>query len=258
MEERITSAQNPLARRLRSLADAKTRKRERACLVEGEVMIGEALQSGMKPLEALFESETPLMRRLLGLGAVVKTANESVIKSVCETVSPQGCCASFAINDNKPIPPAARLLVALDGVQDPGNLGTILRTMDAAGFEGALLSPVCADVYSPKVQRAAMGSAFRVPTARAEDLPETLKHFRDQGFRLVISALDGNDLYRASILDSDRLILVIGNEARGVCEEIKALSDLRLKIPMRGAAESLNAAVAAGILMYELTRPHIV
>ena len=252
--EKLTSVQNPMAKRLKSLNDSKARRRERACLVEGEVMIGEALSSGLKPLEALFEEETALCAQLLSRGAQVRLCARGVLESVCDTVSPQGCCASFSLAEEMPISPDARLLLALDGVQDPGNMGTILRTMDAAGFEGAYLSELCADVYSPKVQRSAMGSAFRVPTQRV-NLPEKARALKAQGVRLVVSDLNGQNLYESRFSPDDRLLLVIGNEARGVSEEMKILSDVRVKIPMRGRAESLNAAVAAGILMYELTRP---
>ena len=252
--EKLTSVQNPMIRRLKSLNDSKVRKKEHACLVEGEVMIGEALASGLKPLEAIFEKATALGARLHAQGVQVRLCSRNVLESVCETVSPQGCCASFSIPEAATIHPSAHLLVALDGVQDPGNMGTILRTMDAAGFEGAYLSGLCADVYSPKVQRSAMGSAFRIPTQRV-DLPETARKLKAQGYQLFVSDLDGKDLYESSFSSEDGLLLVIGNEAKGVSEEMKALSDHRVKIPMRGRAESLNAAVAAGILMYELTRP---
>ncbi len=251
--EKITSAQNPAAKRLKSLHDARIRRRENACLVEGEVMIREALESGLLPLEALFETETPLCAVLSAQGVQVRLCSRNVLESVTDTVTPQGCCAAFRLPEQAAIPQGAGRLIALDGVQDPGNLGTILRTMDAAGFEGAYLSELCADVYSPKVQRSAMGSAFRVPTDRVA-LPEKAKDLKRQGFKLVISDLQGSDLYESRFSAGDRLLLVIGNEARGVSEEMKALSDIRVKIPMRGRAESLNAAVAAGILMYELTR----
>lgn len=252
--EKITSAANPAVRRLKALNDAKTRRREGRCLVEGEVMIKEALDSGLTPAEALFTEQTPLMEKLLSLGCEVRLCSESALKSACDTVSPQGCCASFSFDGAGRIPPDAGRLVALDGVQDPGNLGTILRTMDAAGFQGAYLSEQCADVYSPKVQRSAMGSAFRVPTQRA-DLPEKLSELKRNGFRLVLSLLDGKELYDCDFSREDRIVLVVGNEAAGISEAVRRLGDTAVRIPMRGRAESLNAAVAAGILMYELTRP---
>ena len=252
--EKITSASNPLVKRLRGLAEAKNRKKERAFPVEGEVMIDEALKSGLVPLFGLFEHASPLIETLLSAGASIKLCDRAAIESACDTKTPQGCCVAFTLPENGEVPKDARRLIALDDVQDPGNLGTILRTADAAGFEGALLGERCADPYSPKVQRAAMGSGFRVKTQRV-NLPEALKEQRAHGAKIVISALDGTDLYsHAPFLADDRLILVIGNEARGVSDEVTRLADISLKIPMRGRAESLNAAVAAGILMYELTK----
>jgi TrmH family RNA methyltransferase len=252
--EKITSAANPAVKRLKALSDAKGRKEQGAFLVEGEVMVREALASGLNPLEALFEAETPLSGELAGHGALVRLCDRHILETVCDTRSPQGCCAAFTLPDGPAIPQNASRLLALDGVQDPGNLGTILRTADAAGFEGAYLSPLCADVYSPKVQRAAMGSGFRVPALRCL-LEETLTRLKAEGWQIAVSALDGLNLYEnEKALSGDKLILVIGNEARGVSPGVQKLSDIRIKIPMRGKAESLNAAVAAGILMYELTK----
>ena len=145
-------------------------------------------------------------------------------------------------------------IVALDAVQDPGNVGTIWRTADAAGFDAVIFGEGCADAYSPKVQRAAMGSGFRVPAVHM-NLKETLPLYTLNGASLIVSALDGSDLYARAPIPGDKpMILVIGNEAKGVSKEVQSLSNVRLKIPMRGGAESLNAAVAAGILMYELTK----
>ena len=117
---------------------------------------------------------------------------------------------------------------------------------------GMLLSPCCADVFSPKVQRSAMGSGFRVGVWIGE-LPAALRALQAQGYRIVASSLQGAPFYEAQ-LPRERFVLVIGNEARGVSDEVMELADVRLKLPMRGGAESLNAAVAAGIMMYELTR----
>ena len=247
--EKITSAANPAVKRLKTLLDAKGRKAENAFLVEGEVMIREALSCGLKPLEAFSENETELP------GVPVRLCSRNVLEAISDTKTPQGIIAAFELPERIQLPQNAKRLLALDGVQDPGNIGTILRTADASGFEGVLAGQRSADVYSPKVQRAAMGSGFRVPVESC-DLPQILAKYRAQGYKLVISALDGVDLYQNKAdYRNQRLILVIGNEARGVSPEVQALADIKLKIPMRGRAESLNAAVAAGILMYELTRP---
>ena len=253
--ESVTSSSNAAVKRLRALNESKGRKSAGAFLVEGEVMIREALQSGLAPLEALSELESPLCALLSERGALVRLCPRHVMESVCDTKTPQGVCCAFALPENGGVPADARRLLALDGVQDPGNMGTILRTADAAGFEGAYLSPLCADVYSPKVQRAAMGSGFRVPSVR-EDLPEALKRLKNAGFTVIGSALDGLPVYEhAELSRLPKIVLVIGNEAKGISDAVRRASDISVKLPMRGRAESLNAAVAAGILMYELTRP---
>ena len=250
----ITSAANPLVKRLRSLRDAKGREASGEFLVEGEVMIREALSCGLIPSDALAEEEGALTEALLRAGAKVRLAKRCAIEAACDTKTPQGVCAAFRMPRGTRVPENARRIVALDGVQDPGNVGTILRTADAAGFDAVLMTPECADPYSPKVQRASMGSGFRVPVAAAV-FPEALRGFQKEGFRVIVSALDGAPLYsRAPGTDGERLILVVGNEARGVSRPVQAIADEKIKIPMRGRAESLNAAVAAGILMYELTR----
>ncbi len=252
--ERITSASNPAVKRLKALREAKARQESGLFLVEGEVMLREALSCGLKPAEALAEEESALTDELARAGASVHLAVRAAIEAACDTKTPQGVCASFTMPRRASIPSGARRLVALDGVQDPGNLGTIWRTADAAGFDALLLGAGCADPWSPKVQRASMGSGFRVPAVSGE-MPLLLSRARADGFRVVVSALDGAPLYaRTQPRPGERLVLVVGNEARGVSPEVQQMADVRLKIPMRGGAESLNAAVAAGILMYELTK----
>jgi len=251
--DKITSTSNPLIKRLRALKDAKARRETGLFLVEGEVMIREALKCGLKPEEALFEEESRLSEELTKAGAKVFGASRSAIESACDTKTPQGVCASFHMPQSRNPGETAKRIVALDGVQDPGNVGTIWRTADAAGFDALLIGRGCADPYSPKVQRAAMGSGFRVPAQECV-LTETLEGYKTRGFSIITSALDGDGLYQRRASDSERFVLIIGNEAKGVSKEVQEMSSVKLKIPMRGGAESLNAAVAAGILMYELTR----
>ena len=252
--EKITSTQNPLIRSLKALKDAKERAKTGLFLVEGEVMIKEALKCGLAPKEALFENESPLMDALKKAGANVHLCSRSALEAATDTKTPQGSVCAFTMPRKTSLPENAMKIVALDAVQDPGNVGTIWRTADAAGFDAVIFGEDCADAYSPKVQRAAMGSGCRVPAVHM-NLKEKLPFYVTSGASLIVSALDGSDLYaRKPINKEEPMILVIGNEAKGVSREVQALSNVRLKIPMRGGAESLNAAVAAGILMYELTK----
>ena len=252
--DKITSAKNPMATRLRSLRERKGREASGCFLVEGEVMIREAMKCGLKPREALAEEGfVPLAGALEAAGARVCVAPRSLLESVCDTRTPQGVCAAFDMPRALPLDEAPARIVALDGVQDPGNVGTIWRTADAAGLGGLLLGAGCADPLSPKVQRAAMGSGFRVPFIETDDLPGALAALRARGRRVLASDLHGGDFY-ARPDPGDRWILVIGSEARGISDATRRAADALVKLPMRGGAESLNAAVAAGIMMYELMK----
>ena len=162
-----------------------------------------------------------------------------------------------SLPQSAPIPktslPTGRKLVAMDGVQDPGNVGTIIRTADCAGIEGVILSEQCADIFSPKVLRATMGSIFRMPMLVTGDLPGTLQGLIENGYSVMSSQLDGEPFYSRSNV-GEKYCLVIGSEGNGVSEPVRALATHKVRLPMRGGAESLNAAIAAGIMMYDLTR----
>ena len=255
--DKISSLKNPLVKALRALKDRAARLEQGRFLVEGPVMLREALSSGLRPQCAFFDQDRPdpdLLASLAEAGARLYAVPSQVLEAVCPTRTPQGVCCAFGLPASAPLEGLGDRITALDGVQDPGNLGTIWRTADAAGFTGLLLGPGCADPLGPKAQRAAMGSGFRLPYCQAPDLPAALQAAVREGYEVVVSALDGRDIYQQPPLGK-RFILVVGSEAHGVSAPVKALASRRLKLPMRGGAESLNAAVAAGILMYELTRP---
>ena len=252
--ERITSMKNPVVKGLRSLRDRKGREESGRFLVEGEVMLREALKCGLTIRDALAEEAcAPFARELKDLGARVFIVPRDLLEAACDTRTPQGVCASFDMPVPLSLQDAPARIVALDGVQDPGNVGTIWRTADAAGFGGLLLGAGCADPLSPKVQRAAMGSGFRVPFMLTEGLPGALGELRARGWTVLASDLRGDDFYRRPD-PGKRFVLVIGSEARGISDATRAAADALVKLPMRGGAESLNAAVAAGIMMYELMR----
>ena len=144
------------------------------------------------------------------------------------------------------------IIVALDDIQDPGNLGTILRTVDSIGLTQIIISKGTADVYNPKVIRSSMGAIFRVKVIESENLEQTLLEIKKHKFELLVTSLQT----KKSVYDIKykKKIIVIGNEANGVSKEIQELSDYKIKIPMLGKTESLNASVATGIILYEYVR----
>ena len=141
-------------------------------------------------------------------------------------------------------------LVVLDNLQDPGNLGTIFRTAEAAGVTGILLSKDCVDVYNPKVIRSTMGAVFRMPFLYVEDLPEKIKELQKENIKTYAAHLRGENAYDEEDYTTGCAFL-IGNESKGLSEQITAMADCLVKIPMEGQLESLNAAVSAALLMYE-------
>ena len=249
MTEHITSLKNPKILAWKALKDRKGRKESGYFLVEGRKMVEEALASCF-PVETILVDERRSGEFPLPAGVPAYALPEHVLAAICDTKTPQGIAA--VVRMAPPIRLGSRL-VAMDGVQDPGNVGTIIRTADAAGFDGVLLSAQCADVFSPKVLRATMGSVFRMAVQVADDLPAALEKLRGEGCSIISSQLDGAPFYHREPV-GERYVLVIGSEGNGVTEEVKALATHRVRLPMRGGAESLNAAVAAGIMMYELTR----
>lgn len=249
MMEHITSLKNQKVAIWKSLKDRKGRREHGCFLVEGRKMVEEALASAF-PVEAVLADADRLAEFTLPADVPVFTMSAHVLAAVCDTKTPQGIAAIVRMTE---VALSGSRFVAMDGVQDPGNVGTIIRTADAAGFDGVILSGQCADVFSPKVLRATMGSIFRMGVRVTENLPELLAQMAAEGASVLSSQLDGEPFYRRTPL-KERFVLVIGSEGNGVTDAVKAVATHKVKLPMRGGAESLNAAVAAGIMMYELTR----
>ena len=249
MLEHITSLKNTKVTTWKSLKDRKGRKETGCFLVEGRKMVEEALASAF-PVEAILVDADCAAEFTLPANVLAFTMPSHVLAAVCDTKTPQGIAAVVRMVE---VPLTGKRLVAMDGVQDPGNVGTIVRTADAAGFDGVLLSSQCADVFSPKVLRATMGSIFRMGIRVTDDLPGVLSQMVQEGASVLSSQLDGEPFYQRSPMN-ERFVLVIGSEGNGVTDAVKTIATHRVKLPMRGGAESLNAAVAAGIMMYELTR----
>lgn len=231
------------------MTNKKARDEQGLHFIEGEKVIGEALQFGCAITDAFIEEgHVVLQDALCAHGARVHVVSRGVMESLAETQTPQWVCACVKTPDVKP-PSAypAGLIVALDAVQDPGNLGTILRTADAMGACGILLGSGCADPFAPKTLRAAMGSTYHLPVWKGE-LCDELKRLKQAGFPLVCGHLSG-----AAALPQlqDRCVLVIGNEGHGASAEVASLC-CGYRLSMYGRAESLNASIAAGIMLYQI------
>ena len=254
----IDSPKNPLIQDLRRLERTRERREQNLFLAEGEKMTREAVSCGLARMVLVSrgkeERYAPLLSAAQAAGAECFSVSENIIAVLSSAKTPQGVLAAAEI-PKQPAALTGKKVLALDGVQDPGNVGTMIRTADAAGMDAVLLGCGCADPFGAKAARASMGSLFRMPlffASEEEPLPRILGDKRALGYAVVSSELGGVDFYTGC--PSPPLILVIGSEGNGVSEEVSAAATHRLALPMRGGAESLNAAVAAGIMMYEAVR----
>ena len=248
--ECITSRRNPLITRLRRLGtDKKARRAEGLFLCEGDKLVGEALRWGAQ-VELLAAAEgTPTPADLPAHTQVVELPAE-LLAYVSTVDTPQNMlalCRTPALTPPEALSPGRYLV--LDGVQDPGNVGTIWRTADAFGAEGLFLLPGCAEPFSPKTVRATMGACFRLSVGAAE-VDGLRALLARAGMPLYATALrsDTSDVREIPL---DRAAVVIGSEGRGVSQAVLDTCEKTLKIPMRERCESLNAAAAAAVVLWE-------
>ena len=250
----ITSLKNPAVQDARALAAAKERSRQRAFLLDGEHMVGEGLHMRPEDVRTVFVDERRVEQfaELIALAkGEVYSVPEHVLSAISQVKTPQGIAAVCALPERRKLSEMGDRLILLENVQDPGNVGTVLRTLDAAGFDGCIFTPGCADPFGPKTLRATMGSAFRVPMCTVPDAPLAARELAGSGYAVIGAALDGEPFYERGKLP-EKLCVIIGNEGQGMTRETLAECTHRYRLPMRGGAESLNAAVAAAIFMYEL------
>ncbi len=244
--ERITSRTNPRIQRARSLRESKYRKETGCHFVEGDKLVREAMASGVA-LETVFVRE--------GYAGPVAFPCETVLVTdgVMDALSTAGTPQSLCAVAKTPLLSVPRSLTGtvllLEDVQDPGNVGTLIRTADALGAGAVFLSPRCADPYSPKTLRASMGSVYHLPVF-VTDIPAALRDLDAQGYTCLCGHLRGSEKLP---LKTAKMALLVGNEGNGVTDEAAALC-YPYRLPMPGKAESLNAAVFGAILLYELMR----
>ncbi len=261
----ITSTKNQKIINLRKLSQRKHRRAQNQFVVEGLQLLGMALDGGHTPLDVFFCAEDfagdtapTLLRQLRDAGGALQPVSQAVMRAISERDAPQGIVATFplfetpveAILDPGTTP---ALLVVLDRLQDPGNLGTLIRTADAVSAGGVILLEPCVDPFDPKTVRGSMGSLFTVPLVRAPEPAALFDVVRQHGYKIT-----GADGYQGKLAWAPnskalagRVALVLGNEARGLSLDVRARLTHWVRLPLLGQAESLNVAVAGGVLMYQ-------
>ncbi len=256
-----TRSQSRQYKEWKKLNTKKYRNRTQRFLIEGVKMIDEAITWGGKIESILYSKKLfevnggeNLYRKVLEKGLYLIELDHHLLKGICNTQNPQGIVGiieqmDYSLEDI--IKNDVGTIILLNELQDPGNLGTIVRTADAAGVDGVVLSKGCVDLYNDKVLRATMGSIFHLPIIYNVEMEECILRLKREGYQVIGTGLN-TDLYYQDIEYLPRKALVIGNEAHGLSNEMIHLCTDIVKIPIVGHAESLNAAIAAGILMYKL------
>lgn len=258
----ITSKDNEFVKQVKKLKEKKYREEYGEFIVEGIKMLQEAILENAKIKQIVVcedcKNSGGIPQELLYEIAKYDCVyvNEKVFTQMTDVSNPQGILAIIDKSGNKEaqIDYKADLILVLDNIQDPGNMGTILRTADSIDLKQILVSKGSSDVYNPKVVRSTMGAIFRVKVIECEDLVKTVKELKKHKINVYATDLKTDK----SIYDVDykKSAIVIGNEANGVSNEILEESSQRIKIPMLGKTESLNAAVATSIILYEAVRPN--
>ncbi|MCL2355103.1 MAG: RNA methyltransferase [Oscillospiraceae bacterium] len=258
----ITSKDNEQIKYIRKLKDKKARDVRGEFFIEGMKLIREAIEENadIKTIVICDDCVKAGEISKKELYAIAKYnciyASENVFHNIADVQTPQGILAVVGKGEPKEeIKYDEDIIVVLDDVQDPGNMGTILRTMDSIGLKQVVASKGCVDIYNPKVVRATMGAIFRVNVMESDDLKETIKDLKKRKIQIVATSPNTQD----TIYDVKykKTAIVVGNESNGISEEVMALADKKVKIPMLGRAESLNASVATGITLYEYVRQRL-
>ena len=257
--QQITSKENKLIKHIIKLKEKKYRKEYNEYIIEGVKIVEEAIQEKAKIKQIIISEEainSELVQKHLKEDLTkieYIQVPESIFKLISEVERPQGVLAVIEKEENgENIDLEQEIILALDDLQNPGNLGTIIRTLDSVGLKQILISKGTTDPYNSKVIRSTMGAIFRVKIVECENLKETLKKLQNNNFKIMVTDLNTEK----SIYDINlqKNVIVIGNEANGVSEEIKSIADIRAIIPMFGKTESLNASIATGVILYEYVR----
>lgn len=262
----ITSTSNQQMKNVSALMKkSKERKNSKTFVVEGPRMVVEAPVEKLKAVYVAegFENNKEngtLLRELKDkcdkANAIYEVVADNVFKSVSDTQTPQGIMAVVSMPEyglEQLLNGDNTHLLILESIQDPGNLGTMVRTGEGAGITGVIMNKTTVDLFNPKTIRSTMGSIYRVPFFITDDLAETMKELQEKGIALYAAHLKGEHAYDEEDY-TGACGFLIGNEGNGLSDEIANLADTYIKIPMEGQVESLNAAISATLLMYETNR----
>lgn len=267
----ISSKDNEQIKAIKKLKEKKYRDETNEYIVEGIKLVKEAIEEkvNIKTIVICEDCEEESLKNAtkpsnqIEQGLLYEIAKyeciyvtKKIFNMLSEVQTPQGILAVVEKGDSiENINYSEDIILALDGIQDPGNLGTILRTADSANLKQIILSENSADPYNPKVVRSTMGAIFRMNIIKTENLAKTLQMIKKHKFEIVATSLDTEKSIYS--INYNKKVIIIGNEANGVSKEIQDLSDEKVKIPMLGKTESLNASVAASIIIYEYVRKKI-
>lgn len=252
----IESKDNNLYKETKKLKERKNRAKTSKYIIEGFRLIEEAFKANLN-IDYIFISSNDNGKIDNYLGEYINKVKvyglkEDLLEELCFTEKPQGIVAVVKMKEEN-IDYNGNFYLLCDKLQDPGNLGTIIRTAHAAGVDGVILSKGTVDRYNDKTIRATMGSLFHIPIIMDDENNSKVKSLLDNGFSLLATSLEGNKNFFEEDL-SGKIIISIGNEGNGVSKEIYDLCDKKVKIPMPGGAESLNVSIAASIILYEKVR----
>lgn len=260
--EFISSKDNSLFKELKRLKEKKYRMKEGKFLVEGFRFVEEALESDFSLSHIILSESSRGKYEKSGLESKVKThtktytLSETLFKTLTDTENPQGILAVVE-SKIREIEDRLGFYILADRVQDPGNMGTIIRTAHAAGALGIITTEGTVDIYNDKTLRSTMGSIFYIPILENKNL-DFLKNLKEKGYDFLVSSLESeNNIYDLN-LKNKKLVVCIGNEGNGISKEVFNLGSENFKIPMPGGAESLNAAIAAGVIMFEIVRQNVI
>lgn len=250
------SDKSRIFKELKALKTKHTRDKKGLFFAEGERLVSSVPRDIIEYIVYSEGGEKSLKSRLNMSYLPSYTLSDRLFSEISDTVSPQGVlcvCRQFSASVDDILNKKPEFIVVCEEIQDPGNLGTIIRTADAGGASGIILSKGCADIFSPKIIRGAMGSVFNIPILTGAHMGETIAMLKDNGIQILAAHLKGSITPYETDLKKPTAIL-IGNEARGLKDETADKADVLVRLPMLGGAESLNASVACGILIYDVVR----